>query len=126
MSLLLVGCGKADTGPQRYPITGTVTYDGQPLPTGTILLQDPNRAEKTYVATISEGIISGEATPGTKQLVVTAVRQATGKLEPSADGSGMEAATEQYLPERYNVKTELTTEIQPSRENVLTLELSSK
>jgi hypothetical protein len=28
------GCGK--TGPQRFEVTGTVTYDGEPLPRGTI------------------------------------------------------------------------------------------
>lgn len=29
-----VGCGQ--TGPTRYDMSGTVTYDGQPVPTGTI------------------------------------------------------------------------------------------
>ncbi len=73
-----------------------------------------------------DGQVSGEATAGPKTLVVTAVRQSKDKLEPAADGQGMEPVTEQYLPDRYNVKSTLTAEIKPSGDNVLELVLESK
>lgn len=33
--LVLVGCGGSD-GPQRYHLSGTVTYGGKPVPAGTV------------------------------------------------------------------------------------------
>ncbi|QDV10521.1 hypothetical protein CA51_03700 [Rosistilla oblonga] len=33
----LVGCGTSDAGPGKYSVTGTVTFEGQPLPEGEIL-----------------------------------------------------------------------------------------
>lgn len=35
LALLMVGCSGAD-GPERFSLSGTVTYDGQPVPHGTI------------------------------------------------------------------------------------------
>ena len=36
--LLLVGC-KGDSGPARYDLTGKVTYNGEPVPAGYILME---------------------------------------------------------------------------------------
>lgn len=36
--LTAAGCGSSD-GPSRYDLQGTVTYDGNPIPTGEIFLQ---------------------------------------------------------------------------------------
>lgn len=30
------GCGRRDSGPARYTLSGTVTFDGKPVPHGTI------------------------------------------------------------------------------------------
>jgi hypothetical protein len=35
--ILLVGCAKP--GPQLYDVSGSVTFDGQPIPKGTVLFQ---------------------------------------------------------------------------------------
>lgn len=35
-SFLFLGCGGADEGPDRYHLSGTVNYDGKPIPKGTI------------------------------------------------------------------------------------------
>jgi len=37
--LLSGGCGSKGEGPERYPIFGAVTYQGKPVPVGTILFQ---------------------------------------------------------------------------------------
>jgi len=34
--LIVAGCSRQD-GPPRYRVTGTITYDGQPVPQGSIL-----------------------------------------------------------------------------------------
>jgi hypothetical protein len=33
---LLIGCTKAPSGPQRYPVSGKVTYNGKPVTSGLI------------------------------------------------------------------------------------------
>jgi hypothetical protein len=39
--LLLCGCGKQ--GPQRYDVSGTVTFQGKPVPAGQVIF-DPDRS----------------------------------------------------------------------------------
>jgi hypothetical protein len=33
------GCGPRNTGPRRFHVSGTVTFDGDPVPTGTIYFE---------------------------------------------------------------------------------------
>lgn len=35
-ALSIAGCSPSDEGPQRYHLSGTVTYDGKPVPKGFI------------------------------------------------------------------------------------------
>jgi hypothetical protein len=37
-ALVAAGCGR-DTGPARYAVSGTVRYDGQPVPAGEVVLE---------------------------------------------------------------------------------------
>jgi hypothetical protein len=40
--LFAVGCG--DSGPRRYDLSGTVTFDGKPIPAGSIVFQPDTTA----------------------------------------------------------------------------------
>lgn len=42
VSMAVVGVGCRPTGPARYDVSGTVTYDGQPVPVGTITFVPAN------------------------------------------------------------------------------------
>jgi hypothetical protein len=35
----IYGCGSADTGPERFQVSGTVNFNGQPVPAGTIYFE---------------------------------------------------------------------------------------
>ena len=35
---LFMGCGGGTDGPQRYPLSGSVTFDGEPVPKGFLTL----------------------------------------------------------------------------------------
>lgn len=37
--VLSAGCGTKESGPTRYQVSGTVTFDGKPVPAGTIYLE---------------------------------------------------------------------------------------
>lgn len=123
----VLGCGNGETPLQTYPLTGTVTLDGKPIPTASILLKDPIGQLRSCVATVQDGVIRGESTAGEKEVEITAYRIAEGKTIPGADGTGTEPATEQYLPAKYNSESTLTVTIAPKK-NVapLTFDLQSK
>ncbi len=36
IAISIAGCGAGNDGPPRYPLSGTVTFEGQPVPIGTI------------------------------------------------------------------------------------------
>jgi hypothetical protein len=36
---MCAGCGGSTDGPKRYPVSGTVTFNGQPVPKGFITLE---------------------------------------------------------------------------------------
>ncbi|HWL07423.1 MAG TPA: hypothetical protein VNQ76_03315, partial [Planctomicrobium sp.] len=44
LSGLLAGCGAKQDGPQRFSVSGTVTYKGEPIPRGTVTIS-PNMAK---------------------------------------------------------------------------------
>lgn len=71
-ALLLCGCGGGMDGPTRYPVSGTVTFDGKPVPKGFITLT-PNHAkgnsgpggggpikDGTYSIPEEKGVVGGQ------------------------------------------------------------------
>lgn len=49
--LAIFGCGGDDSGlPKRYPVTGTVTYNNEPVPKGTVVFEPTNMAAGGIVA----------------------------------------------------------------------------
>jgi hypothetical protein len=83
-STLLAGC--SESGPPRFEVSGTVTYEGKPVPVGSILFQpDPAVGnEGPYgSATIKDGKfdtrLEGEPTIGGEQIVL--IEAFDGKVE---------------------------------------------
>lgn len=69
--LALPGCGEA--GPELFPVRGTVTYQGQPLPLGNVMFIPANGPAAT--ATIApDGSYSLRAVAGEHRVVVTAIQ----------------------------------------------------
>jgi hypothetical protein len=90
LSVLACGCSGSD-GPARYPVRGTVTYDGNPVPAGQIAFEPDaakgNSGPASYVR-ISNGTFAtarGEGTVGGPH--VGRILGADGKASPeSPDG----------------------------------------
>lgn len=111
-SICLTGCGGGDGVkplPNLVPVSGTVTYDGKPLPQGTVQLAPADPASKLQSA-------SGEIKNGSFTLATTAsapgvmagkykVRIAAyegGNAAPSMPLPGQAAAKpKSLLPEKY-------------------------
>ena len=119
-TVLLVGC--ADTS-GRLAISGNVSYDGQPLPNGTIGFapQDASTG-KAAGAEIIDGRyeISHDDGPlaGTYQVRVYAERPTGRKLQADEGSSETIDQMVQYIPPLYNDRTTLTAELTADREDL--------
>lgn len=116
---LLSGCsGGSAEHIERAAVKGTVTYDGKPLASGSILfVPDVDAAGKPLrgkaaQAIITDGTYSLTAdegpTVGNNKVQISATRK-TGKFQES-DGQKIEIE-QQYLPAKYNSSTTLSHEI---------------
>jgi hypothetical protein len=125
---LAVGCGSTD-GLDRQAMSGRVTVDGRPLANGAILFEPSTRQSGTAVgATIRRGefVISRNqgAVPGNYLVRVYA---SSGKQAPPAKGQTERTPRPmvEWLPARYNAKSELKAEVVTRRVNKYVFHLQS-
>lgn len=123
LAFLLSGCGAAVDGPDRSIVTGIVTYDGEPVETGQIwFLPAAGREAPQAGAAIVKGIYrvenKGGVPLGSCTVKITAERPEEG-VKIVADGGPEDIPMQQYLPPKYNEKTELTADIVASAEPVV-------
>ncbi len=125
---VIVGCGSSD-GLNRQPVSGTVTFDGQPISTGAILFEPATQESGTAVGAIirkgSFAIPTKEGpVPGRYRVRIYA---SSGVQAPPAKGQ-----TDRFprpmvdaLPARYNSQTELIADVRARRTNRLSFSLNS-
>lgn len=112
------GCGP--TGPKTYPISGTVTYNGQPLPDGTIVLLAPGEVDESGPITAGKFAFSAKAGP--KRVKIMASRP-DGPVDPQM---GV-APLKQYIPAKYSSEqTELAIEVSESGKNEFPFDLKDE
>ena len=114
----LGGC--AQTGPESYPVSGTITVDGELVEDGDILFvpHDPHTAPAG--ARVLEGSYAARMRPGKYRVEISAL-----KITPETPivmGSPMAA---NYLPARYHRDSELTAEVSPSGDNTFDFALTT-
>ena len=109
--LLIFGCG---AGKEKIAISGSVTFDGEPVANGEIEFQPNKPGERPAMGTIVGGKyrISERfgAKPGKYSVSIIARREA--KLQGQGNPYATDAvATQQYIPPQYNVSTTLQVDI---------------
>jgi len=132
MAILL--CSLASCQNQNDPVgvSGRVTLNGKPLPSGIILLEsvDTTRGQNRQCP-IEEGVFCLPDTegilPGTEFRVVILAFRKTGRRLPYANPDGTWDETEQYLPAKYNTETTLKVTAAPgTATNEYTFDLQSR
>ena len=109
----IIGCNSADSG--RASISGKVTFDGQPLPSGEIVFE-PQGTGRLGIAQIVDGAYQMPPqqgpTPGNYLVRITANRPTGKAVQPATDPSGRSSGVsyEQYIPAKYNEKSTTTVE----------------
>lgn len=128
---VLSGCGGEEEGPLTVQVSGTVTYDGEPLPEGRIVLRPAEGEGRGYSGRIEDGSFSFETEPGNKKVEITASREV--EVDPSEVSPEEQVqleeeggtVPEQYIPAQYNKETTLTAEVTEGGDNSFSFELES-
>lgn len=135
-SALLVGfsgCGGGGDGLPRQAVSGNVTFDGQPLASGTINFEpvDLNTGQPA-TGTIEDGAyeIDRDAgpTPGSYVVRITSARQeaplsAAEAMEQGAVPAGEEVVEEPIAP-KYNAQSGLKADVTEGGENTFSFQVS--
>lgn len=124
--VLLAGC-RPDTG-GRAALSGTVTFDGQPVDGGAIALLPTDGGDTKAGARIDDGkyIIPAERgpRPGNYRVEIRWQKK-TGRKIPSDDPPNLMDETRQVIPEQFNAKSKTVREIKPGN-NTLDFDLRTK
>jgi hypothetical protein len=116
--LAISGCSPAG-GLQE--VTGTVTFDDQPIPDGDIVFVPDDKALGAEAGKIKDGKYTVKAKPGPSHVKIMASKEVPGKKDPM----GMGPAIEPYIPDKYNDKTELIADVGKGKDH-FDFKLSSK
>jgi hypothetical protein len=122
MAASLVGCGGRQ-GPERVVVSGTVTFNGKPIPNGKIsFLPDQTSNAPMAVALIADGNFvansHGGVPVGSHKVQIEAYHPISGPAKPGVSlppTAGVQGVGPQYLPARYNAQTELRISIEPGK-----------
>ena len=123
LMLAAFGCGPGE--PTPVPVHGTVSLDGTPLADGQISFITPGQVPE--VIEIKNGVYNGKAKWGKRRIEIGAYRAL--QIPPEVPKSMyplMEGGKENYVPEKYNVQSDLSAEVKAKGSNEFNFELYSK
>jgi hypothetical protein len=100
----LSGCSPSSS--DLVDVTGDVTWNNSPMPTGMVVLQPVDPKTPPSGGQIRDGKFRVQTKPGKMRVQIEAVR-ATDQIEPE---TGTKLG-EMYVPPRYNTRTELEADV---------------
>jgi hypothetical protein len=122
-SALWLGCGpKVDP---EYPVSGTVTLDGSPMPQGQVTFRDDVKAVFSTF-TVTNGQFNDKSEAGNFKVEINSFRDET--AQPGAGGYVPPGGTTKInivLPE-YNATSKITAEVKSSGPNEFKFEAKTK
>lgn len=127
---LAVGCSESDRL-ETAPVTGQVTYNGKPVPTGSVMFVPEDGGPSATGEIDTEGYYTLQtyeegdgAIPGRHKVVVTALQSAGGSGLPEDSIDGL-AGMESIIPDKYSShkNTDLVFTVEADKENTIDLKL---
>lgn len=110
LAAVLLAPGGCQQGPRTYKVTGTVSYDGRPVPDGGVIFHPADDTAPAH-GTITDGRFELQAVQGSHRVEIRAAREAP-ELR-----SSMGPVFVDYIPDRYNSQSKLTREVVPGAAN---------
>lgn len=130
--LTVMGCGPGDDGLDRQAVSGKITLDGQPLAQGVIRFQPESSDATTEVsAPITDGSYSFTSStgpvPGTYKIGISSAQDPQFVIpEGQSPGEFRPPPAKETVPDKYNVKTELTATVKAGQTEAIDFALTSK
>jgi len=122
-AICLAGCGPADPRSRSFEVSGTVTFDGQPVANGAITLTSDDKTLADDAGSITGGSFKFLASAGKKTVRIRASREVP---QPGPANVPREPVFEEYIPATYNDKSEYQIEVVPGKPNRFEMDLKSK
>lgn len=120
MVCLLGGCG--ESGPRRYDISGTASFDGVPIEKGEISFVPSDPSMPPEGGAIENGQFRFQALAGPKTVQIRGSRP----LPPERqDNPEMGLLYEDFIPATFNTSSTLQAEVTSSGGNTFTFDLKS-
>jgi hypothetical protein len=116
LCIVLAGCGRNYSGPQRFPLAGRVTYDGEPIDLGSISFLPLDKDQRVSGGTITDGTYSVPEERGAhagKYRIEIRWQKRTGRTIKLPWGEDEERA--EGLPPRFHKDSTLTGEVSASQ-----------
>ncbi len=107
--LMTQGCG-GGSGKPMGTVVGTVSLNGEPLKEGRIIFRDTTGQEASGASKVEGGTYKLTVPPADMKVEITAYREVPGKFMELNPGVKT-PVIEQFVPEQYNVKSELTAKV---------------
>lgn len=117
--LCIVGCGG---GIERHRVSGTVTFDDQPVERGEVSFVPDDPALAPEGGVIRDGKYSFEAVAGKKTVRIRGSRRLPPQPQDDPESGPL---YEDFIPARYNTDSTLKVEVEPGARNVFPFELTS-
>ncbi|QDS96681.1 hypothetical protein FF011L_54930 [Roseimaritima multifibrata] len=111
----ILGCGSS--GPTTYPVTGNVTYKGEPIETGSVVFDPVGGAGISGMGGIQNGKLTAEVPAGEMILRFSSMKSTDKKDEYG------ELITESLIPDKYNANSEIRKTISADGPNELDIKL---
>jgi hypothetical protein len=105
--IVTFGCSRSDTA----VVSGTVTWEGAPMPHGDIVFADDDPHLPAAAGKIVEGTYAFHCRPGQKRVEIQSFRLSVRKT-PEGKPIG-----EMYIPDRYCTESQLTANVTVDGEN---------
>jgi hypothetical protein len=121
IAVVMTGCRSPSPRDRAYEVSGTVTFDGQPVPEGGITFKSDDKTLADDYAPIQNGVFKCLCSAGKKRVEIRGIREVP---QPN-DGVLRDPKFVEFIPAKYNTKTELTVEISIDDKNEFVFDLKS-
>lgn len=113
----LVGCTGGGGRPteKTYPVSGTVTLDGQPLAEGEIYFKDTTKGDVAF-GQIKDGKFAFQAPAGPKKVEIYAYKMELDPVAKEMYGDQAQPTKVNYIPAKFNTDSTLTATVEASTE----------
>jgi len=111
---LIVGCSRADT----VEVSGTVRWEGKAIQNGDVIFESTDPHVPAAAGKILEGRYVFRCKPGNKRVEIRSYRLTGRKTSQNNPEGAM------YIPERYNVKSEVMANVTFDGKNTFDFDLN--